>query len=167
LGTPCAAHERRISRLPDKDIRFLWVDDVIASPSLRLQGAATTITAALLSENGGKSFVQCPSPKALLWLTATVNGLAFSPNRTPPIGSRSAGPTREYKSTLSSNFGAQLVTRRISIAIGLGIILLSAGALTRVSVIGPLNERDYQQEKRRLQLPEFSRSSTISSESSV
>jgi hypothetical protein len=58
---------------------------------------------------------------------------------------------------LSSNFGTQLVTRRISIAIGLGIILLSAGALTRVSVIGPLNERDYQQEKRRLQLPEFSR----------
>src|SRR6202008_3813628 len=30
---------------PDKDIRFLWVDGVIASPSLPLQGAATTITA--------------------------------------------------------------------------------------------------------------------------
>ena len=43
---------------PDKDMRFLWVDDVIAPPSLPLQGAATTITAALLSKNDGKSFVQ-------------------------------------------------------------------------------------------------------------
>jgi hypothetical protein len=43
---------------PDKDIRFLWVDDVIAPPSLPLQGAASTTTAAFVSENGGKSFVQ-------------------------------------------------------------------------------------------------------------
>ena len=43
---------------PDKNIRFLWVDDVIFPPSLPSQGAASTTTAAFVSENDGKSFVQ-------------------------------------------------------------------------------------------------------------
>jgi hypothetical protein len=49
-------HVLRASR--DNNIRFLWVDDIIAPTLLPQECEASTIAIALVSENDGKSFVE-------------------------------------------------------------------------------------------------------------